>query len=88
MDFKTIFSLVSNNLKEILRELEVEEINYNSKLCLLGANSIDMAELIEKTMEDLGIDVDRFEFYSVANVGELCDLFFEKYTSYQFNASA
>ncbi|OEK09348.1 hypothetical protein A8C32_11550 [Flavivirga aquatica] len=78
MDLKTIFNLIANNLKVILREIELKDINYDSKLCLLGANSVDRAELIEKTIEDLRIDVDRFEFHSASNIGELTDLFFEK----------
>lgn len=78
MDSKTIFNLITGNLKEILFKIKAEDINYDSKLCLLGASSIDRAELIEKTIEDLGIEADRFEFHSASNIGELADLFFLK----------
>ncbi|TPN89318.1 phosphopantetheine-binding protein [Aquimarina algicola] len=85
MDSKIIFSLILDNLKEILSEIKVEDVNYDSKLCLLGANSIDRAELIEKTIEDLGIEADRFEFHSASNIGELTDLFSQKCNDLQFN---
>ena len=48
------------------------------KLCLLGASSVGRAELIEKTIEDLKLRADRFEFHSANNLGELAVLFFER----------
>lgn len=78
MNSKEIFELIASNLTEIVPDLEYESIEYESKLCLLGASSVGRAELIEKTLEDLKLGADRFEFHSASNLGELTTLFFEK----------
>ncbi|WP_103865515.1 poly(3-hydroxyalkanoate) depolymerase [Aquimarina sp. I32.4] len=78
MNYKEIFELIVNNLREIVPSLENESISYESKLCLLGASSVGRAELIEKTLEDLKLDVDRFEFHTANNLGELADMFVQR----------
>lgn len=81
MNSKEIFELIVNNLKGILTDLENEAITYESKLCLLGASSVGRAELIEKTLEDLKLEVDRSEFHSASNLGELAMMFSERMNS-------
>ena len=81
MNSKEIFELIASNLMEIIPGLEKETIAYKSKLCLLGTSSVGRAELIEKTLEDLKLDANRFEFHSASNLGELTVLFSEKMKS-------
>ena len=78
MNLNEIFELIASNLSGIIHDLDKEAIMHESKLNLLGANSVDRAELIEKTLEDLKLQVDRFEFHSASNLGELAKMFFER----------
>lgn len=78
MNYKEIFEIVKSNLRQIVPDLENELIEYKSKLCLLGGNSITRAELIEKTLEDLKLNADRFEFHCANNLEELVMMFSEK----------
>lgn len=75
---KDIFNLIVGNLKIIIPDIEEDSVNYESKLCLLGASSIDRAELIEKTLEDLRISANRFDFHCANNLGELSKLIYGK----------
>ena len=73
-----VFTLIVNNLLEIDPDIKREHIVHDSILCLLGVSSVGRAELIEKTLEDLKLDANRFEFHSAGNLGELAYLFFQK----------
>ena len=75
MESTEIFKLIVNNLREIIPGLENESIGRESMLSPLGADSIGRAELIEKTLEDLGLHMSRFGFHIAGNLGELADLF-------------
>lgn len=78
MNIERVFELIARNLMDIIPDLEYESIEYESKLCLLGTSSAGRAELIEKTLEDLKLDADRFDFHLASNLGELAVLFFER----------
>lgn len=71
---KDTFNLIVSNLKIIIPDLEEDSVTDESKLCLLGASSIDRAELIDKTLEDLRISANRFDFHCANNLGELSEL--------------
>lgn len=75
MNSGQIFELIVNNLREIIPGLEETKIERHDMLSPLGADSIGRAELIEKTLEDLNLQVSRFEFHSAGNLGQLADLF-------------
>ena len=78
-----IFKLIVNNLRQIVPGLEKENIERNSMLSPLGADSIGRAELIEKMLEDLDLHISRFEFHAANNLGELADLFAQKLRAQQ-----
>lgn len=78
MTSKEIFDLIVLNIKEIVPGIEHGVIDRQSILSPLGLDSIGRAELIEQTLEDLGLDVPRGEFYTAHNLGELADLFLSK----------
>ncbi len=78
MNSKEIFEVIVSNLRDILPEIEHEPIEYGSRLCLLGTGSVGRAELIEKTLEDLEIEANRFEFHAAANLGELAEMFTQR----------
>jgi polyketide biosynthesis acyl carrier protein len=74
MNSHQVFQLIVLNIMEIIPGLENDTIERNSMLSPLGLDSIGRAELIEKTLEDLGLNVPRQEFHCARNLGELADL--------------
>ena len=69
------FRLISVNIRRIIPGIREEDINRESMCAPIGLDSIGRAELIEMTLEDLGLSVSRFEFHIAHNLGELSDLF-------------
>jgi len=57
-----IFKLLKGNVKDILFDLEDDTISIDKSLKSLGANSIDRADIIMQTMEDLGLKMQLIEF--------------------------
>ncbi len=70
-----IFKLIVGNIRNLFPFAENEPIDHTTKLCLIGLGSVERAELIEQTLEDLSLKTDRFEFHSANNLGELSELF-------------
>lgn len=74
MNSHQIFEMIVLNIREIIPELQNDDIERASMLSPLGLDSIGKAVLIEKTLEDLGLNVPREEFHFLRNLGELADL--------------
>lgn len=74
-----IFNLIVHNLIEIIPPVGDAQISRSDMLSPLGADSIGRAFLIEKTLEDLHMNIPRSEFHCAGNLGELADLLYEKY---------
>jgi polyketide biosynthesis acyl carrier protein len=74
MNSATIFEMIVLNIRDIVPELNNERIERKSMLSPLGLDSIGRAELIEKTLEDLNLNLSRQDFHSAQNLGELADL--------------
>jgi polyketide biosynthesis acyl carrier protein len=75
MNAQTIFELIVHNMRDIVPGLENEHIERSSMLSPLGLDSIGRAELIEMTLESLGLNAPRHEFHAAHSLGELADLF-------------
>ena len=75
MNAQQILELIAVNIRQIVPGLENEYVGRDSMLSPLGLDSVGRAELIEKTLEDLGLNVPRYEFHSAHNLGELAELF-------------
>lgn len=73
-----IVNLITENLLEIIPELEGEEISPDESLVDLGANSVDRGELITLTLERLNMEASRIEFVSAQTINELADLIIQK----------
>lgn len=74
MNSQEIFTLIVSNIRDIVPGLDTEPIFRHSMCSPLGLDSIGRAELIEKTLEDLQLNVARAEFHAAHNLGELADL--------------
>lgn len=69
-----IFQRITTNLEEMIPGLSAGEVKETSMLSLLGASSVDRAELIERIREEMGLKADRFDFHSAENLGELSEM--------------
>lgn len=73
-----IFSIVRGHLLDILTKLAPEEVRSDVSMRNLGANSIDRAEVVVKSMADLSLKIPLVEFGNVGSIGELVDIFYER----------
>jgi polyketide biosynthesis acyl carrier protein len=78
MNPQKILELIAFNIGQIVPLMEDEYVSRDSMLSPLGLDSIGRAQLIEMMLEDLKLDVPRYEFYTAHNLGELADLLAEK----------
>ncbi len=70
-----IMKVVVDNLKDNLEDIEDAEIDPAKSMKELGANSLDIVEVVSCSMRELKIKVPRSELADIANVNELVDLF-------------
>ena len=69
-----VFAAIRRNLLMVLPELESETISAEHSLADLGCNSIDRAEIVTMTMEELDVTVPIIEFAQVHNIRTLAAL--------------
>lgn len=73
-----IFEVIKGNIKEILENVKDEDITEEQTLKNLGADSLEIVEIVSRSMKQLKIKVSRTELAQLKNLGELVSLF-EKY---------
>jgi polyketide biosynthesis acyl carrier protein len=81
MQENDVFNAIVRNINEVIPELENHEYKYSDRLVDLGANSIDRAEIVTLTLEDLSLNIPRVELFGVKSIGELSTAIYEKYRS-------
>jgi polyketide biosynthesis acyl carrier protein len=70
-------NVIINNIFDILPELEGTEIQESDSLLALGANSIDRADIIMSTLEDLQVKMPMIAFGEAKNIGEIVTIIVE-----------
>lgn len=73
-----VFTVVKNNILEILAELNLQAANRAVSMIDLGANSIDRMGVVVRLMEDLSLKIPLIEFAKVGNISGLVDLLYSK----------
>ena len=68
---ESVFAVVKENVLEILDELDEASIVMDISLKDLGANSLDRAEIVTGSMEDLGLSFPMRELAKISNIREL-----------------
>ncbi|MBI4704988.1 MAG: acyl carrier protein [Deltaproteobacteria bacterium] len=69
-----VLEVVLRNLRDTVEELENVEIDPSKSMKDLGANSLDIVEVVSCSMRELKIKVPRSELKGLANIDELVDL--------------
>lgn len=62
------------NIAKTLPDVETDKIDPSRTMKELGANSLDMVEIVSRTMRQLKVKVSRSELNSAENIGALIDL--------------
>ncbi len=70
-----IFQVVKNNVVDVLFDLDESKVVVDASLKELGANSVDRADIVTQSMEDLGLAIPAKELGGAKNLRELVDLF-------------
>lgn len=71
-----IIDIVKEHLMDNLEDLDPADFDPARSMKDMGANSLDIVEVVSCTMRDLKIKVPRSELATLANVDELVDLLF------------
>lgn len=71
MDLHVILGALREVVVDVLPEVDKEAIIPEAKLSDLGANSVDRADIIGDTLENLGVSIPLVEFATCGNIGEI-----------------
>lgn len=69
-----VFEIVKQQIVETLDEVDVAQIAPAKSMKELGANSLDVVEVVSKAMRVLRVKVPRSELARLQNIGELVEL--------------
>ncbi|MCX7920827.1 MAG: acyl carrier protein [Clostridia bacterium] len=80
MTKEQIFELVKNSIREMVPEINTDNVRIEQSLRDLGVNSIDRMDIVIKCMEDLNLKIPLVEFGKVKNIAGIVELLYEKST--------
>ncbi|GGP71245.1 MULTISPECIES: acyl carrier protein [Streptomyces] len=66
-----IFTTLTGVFQEIIEDVDVKAITREDSLRDLGANSIDRAEIITDTLEQVGVTIPMVKFADARNIGDI-----------------
>jgi acyl carrier protein len=69
-----VLEVVMRNLVDTIEELEGVEIDPAKSMRDLGANSLDIVEVVSASMRELKVKVPRSELNKLENINQLVDL--------------
>jgi len=70
-----IFLVLKKNIMQQLEgEVEESEVGINKSLADLGANSLDIIEIVSRTMREVKVKVPREELAKLKNLKELAEI--------------
>ena len=72
-----ILSVVTKHLLDAVDDLDPAQIDPSKSMKDLGANSLDIVEVVSRTMRELKIKVPRSELSKLSNIDGLVDLLYQ-----------
>ncbi len=69
-----VLEVVKRHLVDTIEELEGVEIDPAKSMVDLGANSLDIVEVVSSSMRELKVKVPRSELNKLANINDLVEL--------------
>lgn len=70
-----IFGVVCSNIMNIVDGIDADAISEDVSMHDLGADSLQIVEVVSRSMKELRLKVPRTELSRARNLGELLDLF-------------
>lgn len=77
MNRDEILAVVKKHLIDVVGDLEEHQIDASKSMKDLGANSLDIVEVVSCAMRELKVKVPRTELSKLTNIDGLVDLLFE-----------
>ncbi len=74
MTREEVLNVVKTHIVDTLEDIEPEEIDPSKSMKDLGANSLDIVEIVSLSMRELKVKVPRSELSKLENVDQLVDL--------------
>lgn len=81
MDNNEIFMVIKQNIIDVVPELASRNITVNDTLRELGANSVDRAEILVKSLSAFKLKASLVDFAQAKNIDELVAIFSKKLKS-------
>lgn len=78
MDKEQVFAVIKQNIIDVVPELADRNITIKDSLRELGANSVDRAEIIVKTLAALQLKIPLVELGQAKNIEALVTIILEK----------
>ncbi len=69
-----VLDVVKNHLIDTIEDIDEEQIDPDKSMKDLGANSLDIVEIVSCSMRELKVKVPRAELSRLTNITELVDL--------------
>jgi len=73
-----ILAVVKKHLSEAVDDLPVDQIDPSRSMKDLGANSLDIVEVVSCTMRELKVKVPRTELAKITNIDGFVDFMYDK----------
>ena len=74
MEKEEIISIMEGFIVQLVPSMESVNITPNHSLKELGLDSIERMEIINSTMEEVGVEVVPKEFISARNIGDIAEI--------------
>ena len=71
-----IWDVIKKHLKDAVEDLDVNNIDRTRSMKDYGANSLDLVEVVSRSMRELKVKIPRAELGNITNIDGLIDLFF------------
>ena len=78
MTLQDIFAVIETNMRTIIASVNGQEIVESKSMRDYGADSLEMVEVVSRSMKQLRIKVPRAKLVPVTNLKELLDVFEEE----------
>ena len=75
MDRAQIFDVIKSNVRLVIEATEGKDIAESDSMLDYGADSLEIVEVVSRSMKELKIKVPRTELSTATNLRELIDLF-------------
>jgi acyl carrier protein len=69
-----VLKTIATSIAEIMPGVDAATVSIDGRLADYGCNSIDRADIVWKTLEDLGLDIPVVEFSGVADIRGLAQV--------------